>query len=122
MKKIISLLIFMLILSSIVYAATINVKFVWDRNTESDLVGYRMYQSDVSGDYSTSIPIDIPGDPNSYTTQIDATSDQYFVITAYDTSENESEHSNQVILHVDTNAPEPVQGYYIKQQTIINFY
>jgi len=122
MKKIILLLIFILTISPIVYAATINVKFVWDRNTEKDLAGYRMYQSDISGDYSMSTMIDIPGDPNSYITQIDATSDQYFVITAYDTSGLESDYSNQVILNIDTNAPDPVKGYYIKQQTIINFY
>jgi len=123
MKKIISLLIFILVISSTIYAATINITFVWNYNEESDLAGYKLYQSNISGDYTSDAVAIIYRDTNTYTYQIDMEGgiQSYFVLTAFDTSENESGYSNEVpfIFFIDTNAPLTPTIFNIKNYVII---
>lgn len=77
----------------------------WDKNTESDLAGYRIYKglnpftlpqlTDVG---LTATPL-TPGylfDPVSPKGGSDAYATWYFQVTAYDTSNNEGPVSNQV--------------------------
>lgn len=98
MKKVWGLIIFsVLLLVNIVYAESIVV-FTWDANTESDLIGYRLYQSDTSGVYNY-------GDGNQVATisagtekvaiYTSATGTEYWTVTAYN-SEGESDPSNEV--------------------------
>lgn len=116
MKKIL-LILGIILFSGIAYAEMVNITFTWDKNIESDLAGYKLYSSDISGDYSD-IPIEIIiGDANIITLQMDVTTDTYFVLTAYDMSDNESGYSNQVVFIDYPDAPGNLQ---IKSYTIVN--
>lgn len=73
--------------------------FEWDVNTEPDLEGYRFYQSDTSGSYTFgegNEVADIPAGTETVTLIDVAAGDWYWVVTAYDADNNESEPSNEV--------------------------
>jgi hypothetical protein len=46
MKRIILLTISILLLSSLVFGASIPLKATWDSNTETDVAGYNLYRTD----------------------------------------------------------------------------
>lgn len=123
MKKLLLTAIFILFAATL-YAKTGNITLGWDRNTDTDLEGYKLYRSDVSGDYSGITPVDIMGNPNKYTMQIEMEHaiPNYYVLTAFDTSGNESEYSNQVmhIVFIDDISPHSPQIFHIKNWIIIN--
>lgn len=107
MKKVILLaVIFSCLVAAPVIAKDIN--FAWDANSESDLAGYRLYQSGTSGSYtygSGNEVAEIPAGTEVCT--IDAADGTwYWVLTAYDTNGNESGPSNEVSANVDQTAPE----------------
>ena len=85
-----------------------SVTFEWDANTESYLAGYRLYQSQISGQYTfgdgnqvTTIPTGI-----ETVTIINISDGTYFwVLTAYDVDGNESGPSNEVTAIFSTIAP-----------------
>lgn len=110
-KYFISFLVLVFILCSVLVRAQITgLIFGWDANTESDLAGYRLYSSNVSGVYSIGDPnsyIDI-ADPNAVTyelTYIPYNDVNYFVLTAYDLAGNESDTSNEVSYDIPPSKP-----------------
>ena len=122
MKKIfLALMIILFAVST--YAATINITFIWDKNTESDLAGYNLYQSNISSDYSSDPSAIIMGDTNQYTyqTEMESGIPSYFVLTAFDMSGNESDYSNEVphTIYIDSNAPAEPMIFNIKNYVII---
>lgn len=100
----------MLIFSVGMACAASNVTFEWDPNSETDLAGYRLYQSQTSGQYTF-------GDGNQVATIAAGTETvtitnvtdgtYYWVLTAYDDNGNESGPSNEVTDTLDSTAPEP---------------
>jgi hypothetical protein len=75
-------------------------KLTWDAPTKNvdetdliDLAGYKVYYGTLSGNYSSSIDVG-----NVMTYEIDSLSPgtYYFAVTAYDTSGNESDYSNEM--------------------------
>lgn len=92
-----------------------NVTLTWTPNTEPDLAGYRIYQSDTSGRYDKAANkvADVASGPNEQKTAsviIPAEDGRtvYFVATAYDGAGNESGFSNEVSYKVpDHTAPAP---------------
>ncbi len=71
------------------------VTVIWDPNTESDLAGYTAYGSTVSGMYpSTPIGV-IQGNVTSYQVCDVSIGENFFVLTAFDSSGNESGFSNE---------------------------
>ena len=109
LKIIIFLFFFFLSFQTFSFAADITLR--WDANTETDLAGYKLYyKSDTSGSPYDGTganqgpsPVDIPlgslGDPNNpeFTiTGLDAGHIYFLVLSAYDTSDNESGYSNEV--------------------------
>lgn len=81
--------------------------FGWDANTEVDLAGYRIYQSDISGDYvfggfgSPNFVAEITCGPNDSTccehTKVASPGPgKWYVATAFDTYGNESLPSNEI--------------------------
>jgi len=108
-KIIIFFFLFFLSFQTLCFAADITLR--WDANTETDLAGYKLYyKSDTPGapydgtgaDQGPS-PIDIqlgslsdPNNPEFTITGLDAGHIYFLVLTAYDTSENESGYSNEV--------------------------
>ena len=112
-------------------AGTEEINFGWDKNTESDLAGYRLYFSSTAGSYvkgETSpnfmmhILVAPPLHPNIATRQITAADGAkvYFVLTAYDLSGNESGFSNEVSYTFrDSTAPAPPKGFWATFAKII---
>lgn len=92
---------FLLVSSAI---TSTSMTFEWDANTEPDLAGYRLYQSDTSGIYTfgagneaATIPagtevVTLPGLPDGT---------YYWVATAFDTGGQESESSNEIMEVID---------------------
>lgn len=121
MKKTIFSLFFLLVLSVAFSAqAAIQVTATWSPNTEGDLAGYNIYRSTTSGSGFTKINSSIitktatPQYHDNINGTIDAT--YYYVVTAVDTSGNESAHSNQGSIHIDTSAPAPPNGVTVHIQ------
>ncbi len=78
-------------------APTASVSFQWDPVTDSDLAGYRIYQSTSSNSLGTLIKDNIPPSTTSYqATNLTKGTTYYFVVKAFDTSGNESSPSNQI--------------------------
>jgi len=68
----------------------------WNASTESDLAGYKVYQGTGSGTYGAPLTT-LPKTTTSYTaTGLQNGTTYFFVITAYDSSGNESTFSNEV--------------------------
>jgi hypothetical protein len=80
-----------------------NVTFEWNPNLESDLAGYRLYQSGISGSYTygTTSPNfvgEITAPFTTYTQSTVAEGTWYWVLTAFNTSNLESGPSNEASL------------------------
>ena len=108
MKKIALLFVTLLCLIATPVLA-MDVNFAWDANSESDLAGYRLYQSGTSGSYtygSGNEVAEISAGTETCTIDV-ADGTWYWVLTAYDTNGNESGPSNEVSASVDQTAPAP---------------
>ncbi|MGA1870091.1 MAG: hypothetical protein ACMUJM_16265 [bacterium] len=96
------------------YAYSAEVTLAWDRNSEPDLAGYKVYyKTDASGEpydggdaaQGTSgieVPVGDLDDPYNPTYQLTGLSNEeiyYFAVTAYDQEANESDYSNEVCLN-----------------------
>jgi hypothetical protein len=78
-----------------VLAYSTEVMLAWDPNDEDDLAGYKIYYGTSSGNYSSSVDV---GDTTEYTVAgLNDGVTYYFAATAYDTSDNESDYSVEVI-------------------------
>ena len=72
----------------------------WDANTESDLAGYKLFYGVESNNYTKTIDL---GDTTSYQANNLTVGETYFfVVTAYDSSGNESAPSTEVSAKVQT--------------------
>jgi hypothetical protein len=104
MGKMILNLVLSLILGLVLCVGTIfaaDITFQWDANTEPDLAGYRLYQSDTSGTHafgeaSSNFVKSIPEGTETTIITVDLTSAKYWVLTAYDTRGLEGGPSNEV--------------------------
>jgi len=74
------------------HAAPVDLE--WDPNTEPELAGYKIYWGTSNGNYASSK--DVGKITTSTITGLDEGRTYYFVVTAYDGSNNESGYSNQV--------------------------
>jgi len=109
----------MLMLTTTAWAAT-NVSFQWDANTEPDLAGYNIYQSDISGVYDISKLIGTVDKADCCQFTKDGVPDGtwFWVATAFDTFGNESGYSNEVTDTLNTEPPAPPQNLSIWQKII----
>ena len=116
MKKsylIVLVLMLCLFISSAGYGANKTVEWIAptlnaDGSPCTDLAGYKLYYGKVSGSYTNNIAI---GLVESYTVTIDNTKDgetYYFVMTAIDTSGNESALSNEISYTIPDVAPQSI--------------
>ena len=111
MKKIL-ILIALLLIPSISFAlpGTVCKKVTWVANTETDLGGYYIYWSVTDGDYTNVNRVDV-GNVTEYT--LDGSvipMDTHLVLTAYDTSGNESDFSLSVFYSAFDNDPPATPG------------
>jgi hypothetical protein len=73
------------------YGASLNLE--WNANTETDLDGYKVYYGTSSGSYGE--PIDVGNVTEYELTGLNEVTTYYVAVTAYDTSSNESEKSDE---------------------------
>ncbi len=71
-----------------------SLRLLWDKNSESDLKGYKIYYGTAAGNYSKTVDV---GKIATYTVNnLNASTTYYFVLTAYDSAGNESQYSKEV--------------------------
>jgi hypothetical protein len=81
-------------------APAADVKIAWDANTESDLAGYKLFYGTTSRSYLNSIDV---GNTTEYTlTGLIEGTTYYFAAKAYDTSDNESDYSQELVYTLPT--------------------
>ncbi len=92
-----------------------NVTFEWDANTEADLAGYRLYRTDVPGSYIFGEGNQVGGAlvGTETVTILERDGTWYYVVTAYDNTDNESGPSNEVSTSIDTIPPSAPGGLRI---------
>ena len=73
-------------------ATTVNVTLIWDRNSESDIVGYNLYYGRVSGDYTRLVTV---ADPTAMIA-VKGRKTIYFAVTAYNSNGLESALSEEI--------------------------
>jgi len=85
----------LIILSMAFAASATDITVVWDANSESDIAGYILFYGTSSSNYSNSIDV---GNNTQYTLSdlIDGTT-YYFAAKAYDTANNKSDYSEELI-------------------------
>jgi len=76
------------------HLAASTVTLGWSPNTEDDLAGYRVYYGTHSKNYDT--VIDVGNVTHHMVTGLEPETRYYFAVTAYDTSLNESDFSEEV--------------------------
>ncbi len=110
MKRIVVAII--LVLLMVMNAPAAQKVFTWDANTEADLAGYRLYQSNVSGQYTIGLDwiAEIPAGTETLIYDMTPDGTYYFVLTAFDVNGNESGYSNEVSTVIDETAPAPPGG------------
>ena len=96
---------FIFILALILFISTTNaysaqVTLAWNPNTESDLAGHKLYNGYTSGNYEKVTDV---GNQTSYTLSNLVEGQKYYIaLTAYDTFNNESGYSSEVVYTVPT--------------------
>ena len=76
-----------------------------DETALTDLAGYKIYYGTASGSYTDNIDV---GNVTTYQlTDLTDGLTYYFAVTAYDTSQNESDYSNEVSKTIGTGPPPP---------------
>ena len=116
----IMLIVIIMLLPAIAFAATIQVN--WNPNTEEDLAGYRLYVGTASGQYGE--PVDV-GNVTEHVMEITPQhgATYYFALTAYDTSGNESGYSDEATCFIpDGVKPEKPTGLRAIIQAIISWF
>ena len=99
------------------FAAT-NVTLRWNANTESDLVGYRIYRSTIQGSGYVKVGQDVIASTTEFVDMNVPDGTYYWVVTAFDTENLESIYSNEVTTKLDSTAPAPPQNLTIWQKII----
>jgi fibronectin type 3 domain-containing protein len=97
------ILLFTFVLSQSSFAAKITL--AWDANTESDVVGYKVYYGTSSKSYTGSM--DVGNVTNCTLAGLKGGQTYYIAVTAYSTSSKESGYSSEVS-GVATEPPPPV--------------
>ncbi len=89
----------------------------WDRNTEADLAGYKIYYGTSSRQYTQFIDV---GKINNFTVSgLSEGVTYFFAVTAYDTAKNESDFSREVsaTIPVTDTTPPTIYAIIVKSAT-----
>ena len=111
-RMVFQILIFLLtMLGTCVNLHAASVMISWDPNPESDIAGYKLYKRALpSQDFGQPIFSGLPGTPSSPSTIVTGLSDGTtygFMLTAFDTSGNESAPSLEKQITLPTVTPQP---------------
>jgi len=93
-----------------VFGQALNINAQWNTNTEPDLAGYRIYWTQEQGSYSNAFDVPLvnylpPPQWNLIQTDWLTSGVWYFVATAYDTSGNESDFSDEATVTIPDVSP-----------------
>lgn len=116
MKRIILIILAMLLMASVVFGASLNLKATWTPNTEPDMAGYNLYRTDGTRAKVNAglIPHPSPsGHLFTITVPDNSQATLTFVITAVDTGNNESGDSNVASYPFDLLRPAAPTGLSI---------
>jgi hypothetical protein len=95
--SVLSLIIFTLVhLLSPPSVWAVDVTLAWDANTEQDLAGYRIFHREEGQSYQYNNPAWEGTATTCTISALDDNTTYYFVVRAFDTSDNESGDSNEV--------------------------
>lgn len=96
-----------------------NVTLAWDRNPETDIAGYKVYTSPVTGGPYTLVGT-VTGAPASpqFTVSGAPAGNNCYVVTAFNTSSLESGYSNEVCTLI-IYPPQPPKGLHIITQIAV---
>ena len=86
------------------YGAGIQVN--WNPNTEDDLAGYKVYIGTASGSYTQHI--DVGNKTSGVFENVNEKTKYYIAVTAYDTSGNESDYSEEATIDIPDMTPSGV--------------
>lgn len=124
MKKLFIIIFFITLLLPTFAFGSSDVTFGWDPNTEADIDGYRLYQSDTSDVYTYGIDspnlvadvkhANVCGSSECQTTIQVEDGKWFWVATAYDTNGLESGPSNEVTDTLDSEPPAPPSNLLVK--------
>jgi Big-like domain-containing protein/fibronectin type III domain protein len=99
-----------------------NVSVTWNKNTESDLAGYKIYKRTLpSQDFGQPIFSGMPSNPSSPSTTVSGLTEGTtygFIATAFDKSGNESAPSTEKQISVPTGTPPPPSSLSISNLTV----
>ena len=87
-----------------------QVSLTWAANTETDLAGYNVYRSDISGGGYTKLNASLVSTTSYTDSNLAAASSYYYVVTAVDSSINESILSSEVMATVESGGGATVPG------------
>ena len=115
MKKIFLTIIAFLMMSSLAFGATLNLKATWDVNLELDMASYKLYRTDGTRTLLSTIP----HPTTTYKFSVDVLDDSegtlVFVLTAIDTSDNESLDSSSASFSYDYRCPARPTGLTVSK-------
>jgi len=100
-----------------------SVTFEWTPNTEEDLAGYRIYQSQVLGQYeygAGKAAKEIAAGETTATLTDLADGIYFWVLTAFDQKGNESGPSKELTLDIDTTPPGAPLNFQLKFNGSVN--
>jgi len=112
MKKFLLLLFSFLTISAFAFTSAFAGSAIlqWNPNSESDLVGYKVYVGSVSTNYDQNIDVK---NVTTYKVEDLVPGVYYFAVTAYDTANLESDYSNEVSGEIENFPPAPPTGCMI---------
>lgn len=80
-----------------------SVSLAWERNLETDIVGYKIYWGEVSRQYTR--VLDVANTPAAVLTNLEAGKTYHCAVTAYNGSSQESSFSQEVIISIPVTEP-----------------
>jgi hypothetical protein len=105
-----------LLFSTLVFALPGSKQYeaAWEANTEADLAGYYLYWRDTSGAFNDTDRVDCGLNTTQLLTGV-VPNKTVLALTAYDTSDNESEFSEELPFDQDSQAPNGPSGFQLRK-------
>ena len=116
MKKIILFVITTILLTStICLAQTTNIQFKWNKNVQSDIAGYALYQSTTSNSYNYNAPVEIIApELDSVIIANLENGTYYWVLRAFDNKNRYSDNSAEIVTEINYDAcPSAPTGFMV---------
>ena len=84
-----------------------ELELAWDANSENDVAGYRIYCGTASREYT--IDVDVGNQATGVLPDLKPNTTYYLAVTAYDTNQNESDFSEEIVYQTTSSADKDLQ-------------